>query len=444
MFIKKINKFQKKLLENSKKYLSTENKKGIDISVGPLCFLTPWAKTPGKLKLDLMINKKIDLKSIIKNILNISKNHDLNVFFNKSIKKKKKINLIISYATKENFDKLGNYFDNYFDMGYNHKKIIWLLISLDNYVPQNIQNNIFLIAKSKNQSLSFLYLIKKIFKLIYKSRLKKKFLIHYCWYEYDFAEKVSNIFFELFSKDKIKNVIFNYESVPFQNKLLKTIKQIDKNIKTIGYLHCAPWPLQTDLIYRKFLLDVLLVSGEDQKEVLKKHLGWKNVDIKVIPSLRFKKKKFKEFNGFIFIPYNLNSNNNYVERFEKFIKTHKFNFYNLKVRIHPLNKNSKIHLDLKEKFDQLLKKCTDNFGKKNSNFSIFFGSATGVCVQALEEGTKIIHFPDNEIDVFSNKIWKNIIVNSTQNMVFSYEIKNFNKIFYTSFENNKFKKYVLI
>ena len=126
------------------------------------------------------------------------------------------------------------------------------------------------------------------------------------------------------------------------------------------------------------------------------------------------------------------------------MKTHRFNFYNLKVRIHPLNKNSKIHIDLKEKFDQLLKKYTVNFGKKNSNFSIFFGSATGVCVQALEEGTKIIHFPDNEIDVFSNKIWRNITVNTIQNKVFLYKIKKFNKFFFTNTENNKFNKYVPI
>ena len=35
------------------------------------------------------------------------------------------------------------------------------------------------------------------------------------------------------------------------------------------------------------------------------------------------------------------------------------------------------------------------------NLSFFFGSATGVCIQALEEGTKIIHFPDDKIDIFS-------------------------------------------
>jgi hypothetical protein len=439
-----IESFQTNILKKSIKFIDQSLKKNIDIGTSPLCFLTPWATSPGKFKLDLIMKKKIEFKSIFKNILNISKNHDLNVFFNKNMKTNNNFDIIVSYATKKNFDSRGNYFDNYFDLGFNHKRIVWLLISLDNYVPSNIQKNIYIISKNKNQSLSFFYLIKKILKLIYKSKLNKNFLIHYCWYEYDFAEKISNIFVELFSTNKIKNVIFNYECIPFQNKLLKTIKKINKNIKTIGYLHCAPWPLQTDLIYRKFLLDILLVSGEDQKKVLKEYLGWKNVDIRVIPSLRFKKKKSKEFNGFIFIPYNLKSINNYVERFEEFIKTCRFNLSNLKVRIHPLNQNSKTHRVLKEKFDKLLRKYAKHFEKKNSNISIFFGSATGVCVQALEEGNKIIHFPDNEIDVFSNKIWKNIKINSIQNNIFSYEIKNFNKIFYTSYENNRFKKYVPI
>jgi hypothetical protein len=442
--MKNIGSFQKNILKKSIKFIDRTFKNNIDIGTSPLCFLTPWATSPGKFKLDLIMKKKIELKSIFKNILNISKNHDLDVFFNRNIKKKNNFDIIVSYVTKKNFDNRGNYFDNYFNLGFNHRKFVWLLISLDNYLPTNIQENIYIIAKNKNQSSSFLYLVKKILKLIYKSRLNKNFLIHYCWYEYDFAEKVSNIFFKLFSMNKIKNVIFNYECIPFQNKLLTTIKKINKNIKTIGYLHCAPWPLQTDLIYRGFLLDTLLVSGEDQKKVLKKYLGWKDIDIRVIPSLRFKKRKFKEFNGFIFIPFDLKSSNDYVERFEKFIKTSSFNLSNLKVRIHPLNQNSKTHLALKIEFDKLLKKHTKYFEKKNSNISIFFGSATGVCIQALEEGNKIIHFPDNEIDAFSNKIWRNIKINSIKNNVFLYEIKKFNKIFYRNFENNRFKKYVPI
>ena len=38
----------------------------------------------------------------------------------------------------------------------------------------------------------------------------------------------------------------------------------------------------------------------------------------------------------------------------------------------------------------------------------FWAPSTGVCIQALEEGTKITHFPNDEnLDVFSPIIWKN-------------------------------------
>ena len=81
--------------------------------------------------------------------------------------------------------------------------------------------------------------------------------------------------------------------------------------------------LQIDLINRNVFLDKLYVSSEDQRNVLIKHLGWKNKKILNIPSLRFHKNKKKEFNGFIFPPYNLSKKNNYLERFEAYLKHHK-------------------------------------------------------------------------------------------------------------------------
>ena len=54
-------------------------------------------------------------------------------------------------------------------------------------------------------------------------------------------------------------------------------------------MHCAGWPLQLDLIYRLNLIDKLIVSGKDQKNVLKKFLNWPNKKISIIPSLRFQK-----------------------------------------------------------------------------------------------------------------------------------------------------------
>ena len=122
---------------------------------------------------------------------------------------------------------------------------------------------------------------------------------------------------------KIKNFIINYEGVPFQNQLLNDIKKINYKIKTHGYLHCAPWPLQLDLIYKNQFLDNLVVSGTQQKNVLKKFLGWKKKKISVIPSLRFKKTNKREFNGYLFVPYKLDKEKDYLERLEKFLKEKK-------------------------------------------------------------------------------------------------------------------------
>ena len=184
-----------------------------------------------------------------------------------------------------------------------------------------------------------------------------------------------------------------------------------KKNKSTKVLDCCivPWPVQTDLIFRDFSIDTLFVSSKNQKTVLEKYLKWDKKKIKVIPSLRFTKNKKKEFNNFIFFPYNLKLCNNYYVRFKNFIsKNPDINLNKFKIRIHPLNKNSQSHQNLKFKFKKLLTKKSNVSISRFNNCSFFFGSATGVCVQALEEGTKIIHFPDNEADVFSDKIWSQI------------------------------------
>ena len=60
--IKKINEknhiFQEKVLRDSKAYILRE-KKNIDVSSSPLCFLTIWAETPGKYKLLDLLSIKI-------------------------------------------------------------------------------------------------------------------------------------------------------------------------------------------------------------------------------------------------------------------------------------------------------------------------------------------------------------------------------------------------
>ena len=75
---------------------------------------------------------------------------------------------------------------------------------------------------------------------------------------------------------------------------------------------------------------------------------------------------------------------------------------------------------------------------------MIFGNATGVCIQSIEEGNKVFHIPDDiEVDLFSNKIWKNIFISQKAENIFTYEIKKKNRKFNTVNKKKKFEKYLL-
>ena len=105
MSVKKIDNFQIKLLQICKKYLNSQKKKNINISLSPLCFFTIWAETPGYYKiLNLSkLNLKINFFFILKNLISISKNFSLKIHYEKSLIINKNINLVFSYSTKKDF-----------------------------------------------------------------------------------------------------------------------------------------------------------------------------------------------------------------------------------------------------------------------------------------------------------------------------------------------------
>lgn len=423
-------------------------KKKFFISANPFFYFTTWADSVGRVKLLSIIEgfKFKYFKTILKNIFFIGKNHNLISIHSKNFNNKYS-NIIISYSTIDNFDSQGIFYDRFFNISSKkYKNFCWFLISLDHKSPNIIAENIIIIKKKNINSFSYIYIFKYLIKVLFSKNYSIFSLLYFWNVENNFSERVSEIFKDLFkSNTNMQNIILNYEAIPFQNFLIETIKCINNNIKTYGYLHCAPWPLQTDLLYKKEKLDQLFVSGEDQKFVLTKYLGWNNKKISVIPSLRFYKKNYKQFNGYIFIPYNLNKNNNFINRFSVFLDSlpsESLPFF--KIRVHPLNQKSKVHLDFANELKILLKEKKKKFFKKNYNLSIFFGSATGVCIQALEEGTDIIHFPENIIfDAFSSKIWENINVKNINEHILKYSIKKKDRLFKLTYEKNKFNKYII-
>ena len=93
----------------------------------------------------------------------------------------------------------------------------------------------------------------------------------------------------------------------------------------------------------------------------------------------------------------------------------------------------------------MIKENKNKFFKENKKKdSIIFGNASGVCIQALEEGNRVFHFPDDiNLDTFSNKIWKKISIDEIYKGVIRYKILRRNNIFKTTYEKNKFNKYLL-
>ena len=159
----------------------------------------------------------------------------------------------------------------------------------------------------------------------------------------------------------------------FKNLIINQIKDNNK-IQTVGYLHCAPWPVQSDLIFRNVSLDKLYVSSHDQKNILHNYLGWNKKKISVIPSLRFMQLNKDNLNGYIFLPYNLNKKNNFLQKFNFFLNNLSNRTNVNRTKIHPLNKESSIHLKFKNDINNLLKKYKNKFRAKNKKISIFFGS----------------------------------------------------------------------
>lgn len=448
-----LGKEQKKIINLSKNYIKIKKNKGIKTELSPVCFMTTWAFTHGFYKLRSLKNEN-RLKGLIffiKNIFFIGFNHDY--FLDQSNKKNhenenKKIITVVSYCRISDFDNKGNYFDKFLNINnVDYPNYIWFLISLDNVSPKTINKNIFILRKKKNKSYNFFFFLKTVLFYIFKFNFSLKKIYHYLSQVYNFSEIASNKFRSLIIKKKnISSILMSYEAVPYQNGIFNEAKKINKKIKNIGYLHCAPWPIQTDLIFRDKIIDLLAVSGSDQKNVLVKYLSWPKNKIFTIPSLRFKRKKLNDFENDIFVPYELFDVQQHFNQFKIYLASLNNKTLNkLRVRIHPLNQNSNKHKIFKIKLEKLLIIFNKKFSNKSKKkISVFFGPATGSIVQALEKNTDVVHFPNDPLlDTFTSQIWPSIKVSRIGELVFIYSLRKKNAMFLTNYNKNNYNDYLL-
>ena len=114
--MKTIEKKQKQLISLVKNYFNIFEKKTITTSISPKCYITTWTLTRGYFKLMEIIGKNSlnSLVFILKDILAISTLYDYDITYKISTNKNK--NLLISYCSKNNFDRNGNFKDKSFNL----------------------------------------------------------------------------------------------------------------------------------------------------------------------------------------------------------------------------------------------------------------------------------------------------------------------------------------
>ena len=425
-----IDNYQIESISLAKKYLKNCKKRGIDIKVSPFCDFVTWAQGVGNENLKQLIQPKIiNFRLLYFYLLEVITIAKLGCYLKTSLNLKKgnkKLNIVISYSKKSNYTNSGIFKDSYFNLTNKKNKIIWFLLSLDDYIPSQ-KKNLFIIHKKKNQYSWFLLisvLIKNIFKKNFFYRFNHTTL---------FSEKVSDIFYNLF-KDKKFNLYLPYENRPFQNAIIDSAKKISKKNKIFAYLHNMPWPFQVDMIYKNKNVDTLFVCSHMQKSFFIKYYEWPKKKIKVISSLRFT--SLTKRKSTIFLPYEISNEKFYIKNLLIFFKSKKFSNKNLKISIHPLKKLDKRHINFKKLIINTISKIEGVKKNKIKAFSsILIGTPGGMATESLQSIGKVYHITNNKYDVFSKKIWKNLDIKIFNQ--FTYEYSTVKKDYFIKLKSSK-------
>ena len=427
-----IGKNQIKVINEAKSFLEKVDLSKIDSSSSSFCYFNSWAETPGYARLKLkneglpfLINF---IKILFKNILTIA-SHAKYIEINNKNSLKKYESIVLTWSFKKNFMSDGSFQDRYFNQNSNNlTNSFWILISMDGYVPSNLNNNIKIIKRKKGFfKYNFFLLIKILISTVLSCNFSLKKIYHSIFFHSYFANIISKIVIKDIKENNFKSILLPYEAQPFQNNLFSKIKKINKKVINIGYLHSLT-PLTSELIYRSGSPDLLLVHGESQIKMLESKLNWPKKKLFLIQSLRFDENK--SLSKKIFIPMAVHNFDKFLQEFKKLLETSpKNNFPKFVIEDHPAVSNSKKHNIFKKELEILIEiykvRFSDNSIKKN--FSIFFG-VTAAILEALEKKINVIHICSDPIfQSYSEQIWPNFKVKQLGKFTFSYNLNSLGK-----------------
>ena len=421
---------QIQLIDYVKFFIKSFESSSIKPSLSSLCYFLSYDETPGYAKLKFWRNGWFFSPKfcyiILKNILAIASHAKYIEFSNQNSFQKYDI-MVISWAFKKNFQTDGSFNDRYFkenskDLPNSH----WILISMDGYIPSNLNSNITVIKKKEGIfKYDFFSFIKILIRIIFDCRFSPRKIFHYLSFSPYFAKIISLTVKKELKKNNYKAILLPYEGKPFQHTAFLEAKKFDKKTITIGYLHSLLTPLPCDFVYRSGAPDLLLVHGESLIEILNTRLNWPKNKLCLIQSLRFRLDENRSLSKKIFLPSIISNKKILINEFKKLmINSPRNHFPKFDIENHPIMLNSKKHLYLKRELEEtmnLYKKCFSDT-PSNKNISIFFG-VTATIFEALENGINVIHIcSDPVFESHSEKIWPNLKVKQLNEFTFQYNI----------------------
>ncbi len=391
-----------------------------------ISYFAVFEKTPGYYLIRSHLNKIYFFNffiSIFKHFIDI---FNSKVSFKNTIRNNKNYNqIIVSWAFSNNFDKTGVYQDKYLKKkSSDDTNIVWLLIYLDKNLPDKISDNIILVYRDKSIFKKCLFFFCYIFQC-----LKREYLTLSFFKKLNSFSSLSlqglKIMNQKIDCTLLSKVLIVYEGQPFQKDLIEYFKKKKESINVQGYDHSAPPPLPLHLIYDQSSPDELLITGTSQKKFYSEKLRWPPEKLKIIKTLRFNSETKDFYLNKIFLPYELRSLKVYLSSIKNLIETSQINLKSLKIKNHPLQSKSKIHLKLINDIKSIIE-FSDLKNKEIQNSSIFFDQTTAVIV-ALDLGVTCYHICSDPIfDSYTSELWENIKVEKVNNNLFKYSLNKTN------------------
>jgi len=419
-----IGSLQLEIIKNAKSLIKKFDKDKYKPKKNSIFYLATYANSIGlvTLKSLVKVNENFISKSyvILKDIFYSSYYNSNFSYPSKTINKYNKI--VVSWANKNNFEKNGTYKDKFFNINSkNNKNILWYLIYVDNVFPNKIAENIVLFQPIKKKFFNPFFIIKYFLqKFYYIVHGLRYFLTSLSSHSY-LGEVVVGSFKNYYNSD-VKTIIMPFEGQPFQNELIRYVKKLNLKTKVIGYMHAAPLPVPTNLIYKNHSPDEIIVNGQDQLKCFKKLLGWNKKNIKLKPSYRFLKQNKPE-NNKIYLPANIRKPKIILESLDFLSKNYLINLSKYKVKKHPASSNSN-YCDMLINQINKLKKYKKINSKIKFNDAIIFIGVTGGVIEALERNLNVLHIIEDPIfDLYTNEIWPNVKSFKLNENIYKYKIK---------------------